>query len=84
MRKGIKVNNDKEVGSYEDYDQKGCRDPEPRITRKNSVTRDEVGQVNPSWALQSPESTRRASRWSLIKVLDPGLAVTRAAPWNDA
>lgn len=44
MRKGIKVNKDKDVGSYEDYDQKGYRDPEPRITRKDSVTRDDVVQ----------------------------------------
>ena len=42
----MKVNKDKDIGSYEDYDQKGYRDPEPRITRKNSVIRDEVGQVN--------------------------------------
>lgn len=55
MRKGSKVNKGKEVGSFEDCDQKGFKDPETRITRKNSVTRDEVGQVNPSLVLQSPE-----------------------------
>lgn len=55
MRKGYKVNKGKEVGSFEDCGQKGYRDLEPRITKKNSVTRDEVRQVNPSSALWSPE-----------------------------